>query len=371
MDSNDGSVNTQTEPLVDVVETQDDADRLSPPPLLIRRNVERLLDARGFGTGPVQTHRVGDGHSNVTFRVERDGWRGVLRRPPRPPYQAKAHDMMREASIQRALAASDVEVPAILHVEKEPGTLDVPFYVMEWLDGVIVGRTVPAALDAPQDRRAIGESFVEQLARLHLVDVDRVGLRALSRGGDFARRQLHVFADLWASHRTRELPDIERVESWLRAHAPEPTDRHVLLHGDFRLPNVMFASHAPVQVLALLDWELSTLGDPMADLGYLMSTYPERPEEDSTLMVEAAAAATGGFPSRAELVDRYVDATGADVSSLSWWVVLAYWRTAVGLESFYRRAVAGTTDDPFIRALEHGVPGLATEALRAIEQGIA
>ena len=311
--------------------------------------------------------RIGDGHSNVTFLVERDEWRGVLRRPPRPPYQAKAHDMLREARIQQALARTAVAVPQILHVEHDLAVLGVPFYVMEWHEGVFVGKSVPAVLDPPGNRRQAGLAFVDQLSELHLVDHAAAGLDRLGRGEAFAARQLHVFGTLWQSHRTRDIPLLDAAEAWLRAQVPADTARPALLHGDFRLANVMFAPEEPVRVRALLDWELSTIGDPIADLGYLLSTYPERPEERGALLSEAAGAATGGFPSRTDLVDRYASTTGFDLSSLSWWVTLAFWRTAVGLESFYKRAVDGTTDDPFIHALKTGVPELAERAVRAME----
>ncbi|MEV7431855.1 phosphotransferase family protein [Nocardioides sp. NPDC092400] len=357
----------QTVELVDVVDTPADAADLAHPPLLVRSTTTAVLDAAGLGTGPLRATRIGDGHSNVTFLVEREDWRGVLRRPPRPPYQPKAHDMLREARIQQALASTAVAVPRILHVEQDLGVLGVPFYVMEWHEGVFVAKTLPAVLSAPERRREAGLAFVDQLIQLHLVDHAAAGLDGLGRGEAFAARQLHVFGKLWQSHRTRDLPQLEAAEEWLRRHVPADAGRPTLLHGDFRLANVMFAPDEPVRVRALLDWELSTVGDPIADLGYLLSTYPERPQERGALLSEAAAAATGGFPSRRDLVERYAATTGADLSSLSWWVTLAFWRTAVGLESFYKRAVDGTTDDPFIHALEAGVPELAERAVRAME----
>lgn len=360
-------MSNQTVELVDVVDTPADAAELAHPPLLVRSAVTAVLDGAGLGAGELRVTRIGDGHSNVTFLVERDDWRGVLRRPPRPPYQAKAHDMLREARIQQALADTAVAVPRILHVEHGLEVLGVPFYLMEWHEGVFVGKTVPAVLDAPERRREAGMAFVDQLSQLHLVNHAAAGLEGLGRGQEHAARQLHVFGKLWQSHRTRDLPQLEVAEQWLRDHVPPDAGRPTLLHGDFRLANVMFAPQEPVRVRALLDWELSTVGDPISDLGYLLSTYPERPEESGTLLSEAAGAASGGFPGRTELVDRYAAATGFDLASLSWWVTLAFWRTAVGLESFYKRAVEGTTDDPFIHALATGVPELAERAVRALE----
>lgn len=359
-------MSNRTFELVDVVDTAEQAACLAHPPLLVRESVSTLLDRAGLGQGQLRATRIGDGHSNVTFLVERDDWRGVLRRPPRPPYQVKAHDMLREAQIQQALTTTAVQVPRILHVESDILALGVPFYVMEWQEGVFVGKSVPTVLDAPEARRAAGLAFVDQLSQLHRVDFTAAGLGALGRGDEFAARQLHVFGKLWQSHRTRDLPLLDEVERWLHEHRPSDPSQPALLHGDYRLANVMFAPTSPVRVQALLDWELSTIGDPIADLGYLVSTYPETAKDAGALLSEASAAGTGSFPTRTELVERYGTATGFDLSSLSWWVTLAFWRTAVGLESFYMRAVEGTTDDPFIHQLEAGVPGLAERAVRAM-----
>jgi len=359
-----------TPALIDVVDTAADADDLMYPPLLVRQPVEAALDRASLGTGPIRETRIGAGHSNVTFLLERDNWCGVLRRPPRPPFQPKAHDVLREARVQRALAATAVQVPALSLVEQDPTALGVPYYVMEWLDGVIITDSIPTGFDTASSRRDLGFEFVEQLAQLHLVDYAKAGLTDLGRSESFAARQLHTFGRLWASHSTRSIPALDEVESWLRSHLPSDSARPALIHGDFRLANVMFATDMPVRVRALLDWELSTIGDPLSDLGYLISTYPESPTDTGTLLSEAAAVAAGGFPTRAELIERYAGTTGADLTALDWWVTLAFWRTAVGLESFYRRAVAGTTDDPFIHDLREGVPELAGRALAAMQGGV-
>jgi aminoglycoside phosphotransferase (APT) family kinase protein len=353
--------------LVDVVDTESEAAALHFPPLLVRQPVAALLDRHGLGSGPIRATLVGEGHSNVTFLIEREGWRGVLRRPPRPPYQQKAHDMVREATVQRALAASDVPVPRILLLEESEEALGVPFYVMEWLDGDVITDTVPAPLDNATGHRQLGLRFIDTLATLHQQDPGAIGLAHFGRPVGFYQRQLATFSRLWQTHRTRDIAGVEQAEKWLRANPPAPSGEPALVHGDYRFGNLMWARHSTAEVLALLDWELSTLGEPLSDLGYLVSTYPQDPQDDGVLLSLAGAVARGAFPTRSELVSRYAAAAGRDVSDLRWWVVLAFWRTAVGLESFYRRSLAGTTDDPFILKLEHGVPQLAQQALRAIE----
>ncbi|MFT4262237.1 MAG: phosphotransferase family protein [Nocardioides sp.] len=367
----DSSVGTRAGALVDVVTTEAEAAGLAVPPLLVRAAVEGFLDERGLGSGPLRETLVGGGHSNVTFLLDRDDWRGVLRRSPRPPYQPKAHDMGREAVVQQALADSDVPVPRIDAVETTGAVLGVPFYVMDWLDGDVVTDAVPPLLASPAGHRGLGEAFVDTLALLHAQDYAQLGLGGLGRPDGMAERQLSVFSRLWESHRTRDIPAVDAAERWLREHLPPPSGPAALVHGDFRLGNLMWARTDQARVRALLDWELATIGEPLSDLGYLLSTYPERPEERGALLSLATAVVAPGFPSRADLIGRYAEATGRDLTGLRWWLVLAFWRTAVGLESFYRRGLAGTTDDPFILELESGVPELADQALLAIEGGWA
>lgn len=350
--------------LVDVVETAAQRDALEHPPLLVRQPLARFLDAKGLGSGPVRESRIGEGHSNVTYLLRRDGWEGVLRRPPRPPYQDSAHDMVREARVQRALATSSVPVPRILATEPTGAVLGVPFYVMEMLTGEVITDSVPSALDTPEGRHGLGTELIDALVRLHLTDVDAVGLRTLGRGEGFLDRNLRTFGRLWRTHRTRDIPAVGEAERWLLAHRPERSDT-TLVHGDYRLGNLMFAPGSTPRLLALLDWELTTLGDPLTDLGYLLSTYPEGEQSSGALLSLAGAVRGGHFPTRGELVRRYAERTGRDTDGLHWYVAFAFWRTAVGLESFYRRAVHGTTDDPFIAALEYGVPELAEQALAA------
>lgn len=354
-------------PLVDVVDTAEDAARLEHPPLLVRQSMLARLDAHGLGSGEPRIARIGAGHSNVTFLIERDGWVGILRRPPRPPYQDKAHDVLREAVVQQALRDTVLPVPQIQLVVEHDPVLQVPYYLMTRVHGDVVTDTVPARFDSPSGRHALGMRLADTLADLHGLDHVELGLGQLGRPDGFAERQLATFGRLWRTHRTRDIPAVDEAERWLRRHVPASAGARSIVHGDYRLANVMFAPGPQARVAALLDWELATVGDPESDLGYLLSTYPERADETGPLFSEAAVVASGdGFPSRDALVERYVRRTGRDPRALSWWVVLAFWRTAVGLESYYRRGVAGTTDDPFIHKLKTGVPLLGEYAVQAI-----
>nr|WP_246345443.1 phosphotransferase family protein [Conexibacter arvalis] len=334
-------------------------------PLLVRRPLEALLDEHGLGTGPLEAREIGNGHSNVTFLIAREGFRAVLRRPPRPPYQESAHDMVREARIARALAPTAVPVPEVLLVREESDVLGVPFYVMAELEGDVITAEVPAQLDDPAGRAGIADRMVDTLADLHALDVRRPELAALGRPDGYLDRQLRRFLAIWDRHRTRDIEAIERVGDWLVAQRPRSNDV-ALVHGDFRPANVMWARRAPATIAGVLDWELATLGDPLCDVGWLLSTWPEEGDATGTLLSEARGIGKGGFPGRAALAERYAERSGRSVADLAWYTAFAFWRAAVGLESFYKRALAGTTTDPFIHRLEHGVPELAERAQQAV-----
>ncbi|MBK1787291.1 phosphotransferase family protein [Prauserella cavernicola] len=346
-------------PLVDVVESASDAARLRQPPLLIRGSLEDYLDGLGLGRGPLRAQRIGEGHSNATFVIERDGFEAVLRRPPRPPYPKHAHNVLREARVQEALADTAVPVPQILVTCRSDEVLGAPFYLMERLHGQVVTARLPAELDDAGARRRMIDSLVDSLAALHAVDPAAVGLQDWNRGPDFLERQLNLFDKLWLVNKVREIPELSGVREWLREHQPADA-ASTLVHGDFRLGNVMYEPSSSGTIDAVLDWELITVGDPMTDLGYLLSTFTEPGDPESPLLGLGGVLRGGGFPGREYVAARYAEKSGRSLENLRWHVAFAFWRTAVGLEGYYKRAVAGLTDDPFNHALKTGIPQLAS-----------
>jgi len=355
---------------VDVVETVEEAAGLERPPLVVLDRVAAFLDERGLGSGPVRATRIGEGGgSNFTYLLERERGRFVLRRPPRPPLPPSAHDMVREARFQLALReAGFARLPTIVAVCDDESVLGVPFYVMDWLDGHVVTDELPAGLETARARRRLGDDLVDTLVEIHAADVSTPALAAFARPGSYNERQVRRFAQLWEINRTREVPRVDEVGSWLAGNVPEPLTP-TAVHGDYRLGNMMVARGEPMRIEAVLDWEMGAIGDPRADVGYLLATYAEPGGEPNPLGTSPVTAEKG-FPSKAELADRYVERSGRDVEPLNWFEALALWKAAVFCEAIYGRYVRGelSREDHRAARLELGVPWLAETAAAAIER---
>jgi aminoglycoside phosphotransferase (APT) family kinase protein len=346
----------------DVVDTHQDARELGQPPLLVREPLEAFLDGQGIGSGPAEAERIGEGHSNVTYLVRRGDARVVLRRPPRPPLPPSAHDVLREARLLRALEGTPVRVPRVLATCDDESVLGAPFYLMEELEGSVVTTEIPEPLDTPEGRRGIAEELVDALVELHAVDWRACGLEGYGKPTGYLERQLRRFTGLWEHNKTRELPVVEEVGGWLRRNLPE-SPPSTIVHGDYRLGNVMVANEAPARLLAIFDWELSTIGDPLADVGYLTVTWAQADDPpDISFSSLSAATRREGFLTREELVARYEERSGRPVTALHWYQALALWKAAVFMEGNFKRFTAGATDDPYLALFDEGVPALARKA---------
>jgi aminoglycoside phosphotransferase (APT) family kinase protein len=272
--------------------------------------------------------------------------------------------MLREARVLAALAGR-ARVPGLLAVCRESDVLGVPFYVMRELHGHVVTDELPAMLAAPSARRRAGLDLVDALAELHAVDSEAAGLGDFGRPEGYLERQVRRFEALWEHNATRPLPLVAELASWLRSALPA-SGAACVVHGDYRLGNVMLEQDEP-RVLALLDWELATLGDPLADLGYLVATYSEASSQPTALELSPATRAEG-FPSRAELVERYRERSGRAVDGLAWYEALALWKAAVFCEGLYGRSLRGETADAWTAGLDEGVPGLLRAAAETAER---
>ncbi len=339
----------------EIVETPEQAAAEALPPLLVLRPVEAVLDAAGLGTGPIEATRIGDGHSNVTFLIRRGEERFVLRRPPRPPLPPSAHDVLREARLLGALAGTGARVPRVLLAHEDEAALGVPFYVMDEVEGVVFHDELPPELDTPAERRRIGAELVDALAELHAVPPPE----GLGGPTGYLERQLRRFAGLWELTRTRELPLVEEVHRRLEETRPESPPA-TIVHGDYRLGNTMYATSTPARLLAILDWELATVGDPLADVGYLTATWTER--DAPSPLGTSPVTASPGFATKDELVARYEEVSGRRVERLAWYQALALWKASIFLEGNYKRFLAGTTDDQYYAKLDTGVPALVEAA---------
>jgi aminoglycoside phosphotransferase (APT) family kinase protein len=353
-----------------IVDTPEEAAALELAPLLVRRPLEAFLDGCGLGSGPVEAEPLGDGHSNITYLIKREGGEWVLRRPPRPPLPPSAHDVLREARLLSAVEGADVRTPPVLATCDDESVIGAPFYVMEKIEGDVVVSDIPPALDTPAERARMAEELIDALVEIHAVDWQASGLEGYGKPSGYLERQVRRFSGLWEHNKTREVPEIDEGTAWLAANMPE-SGPATIVHGDYRLGNTMMGPGAPARLVAIFDWELATIGDPLADVGYLTATYaePGETEGEATPMSALNSVTTReGFPSRAELIARYEERSGRSMSAVNWYQTLAMWKSAVFLEGSYKRLLAGTTDDPFFKLLDEGVPALARHAL-AIAHG--
>jgi aminoglycoside phosphotransferase (APT) family kinase protein len=349
----------------DVVATAEEARGLELPPLIIRENLERYLAERlPADTAEAELERIGEGHSNITFLVTRGEHRCVLRRPPRPPLPPSAHDVLREWRLLDAVKDTPIRAPRTLLACDDESVIGAPFYVMEYVEGSVITSEIPEPLDTPEERRRLGLDLVDALVEVHAVDWPACGLEGYGKPTGYLERQLRRFNGLWEVNKTRDLPRVQQVAEWLAANLPQ-SPQATIVHGDYRLGNTMVADDPPARLIAIFDWELSTIGDPLADVGYLTVTWVQPGDEDTMYSSLSAVTRREGFPSRDELVAHYEERTGRSVSDLRWYQTLALWKAAVFMEGNYKRSLAGTTDDPYLELFDEGVPRLA-EAAHAI-----
>jgi aminoglycoside phosphotransferase (APT) family kinase protein len=347
----------------DIVATHEEITPGGRPPLLVIDPLRRFLDEYDLGSGDIRAQPIGEGHSNVTYLLGRDsGPELVLRRPPRPPLPPSAHDVLREARLLEALEPTPARVPRVLAVCDDEGVIGCPFYVMERVQGEVIVSDTPPLLDTPEQRRRIGEQLIDALVEIHSVDWRAAGLEGFGKPTGYLERQLRRFGGLWDLNKTRNIPAVERVGAWLSEHIPE-SGPATIVHGDYRLGNTMFAAGAPARLVAVFDWEMATIGDPLADLGYLCKFWSER-DDPKGGMREALGGITRreGFPTRAQLLEDYEQRTGRSMRDLRWYTTLALWKSIVFMEGNYKRAVAGATDDPYLKQFGEGVLELARQA---------
>ena len=332
---------------------------------LARDRLEPWLAEHVAGAEPPFAYeRITGGRSNLTFYV-RDavGREWVLRRPPLGHTLGSAHDMRREHTILSALAPTGMPVPTPIALCEDDSVTGALFFVMERIDGLILRDEglVEAAFEEG-DRRQIGFALADTLAELHALDPVEAGLGDLGRHDGYAERQLRRWKRQWDDSKTRDLDTMEEVHALLSARVPPQRETRVV-HGDYRLDNVILSREG--QVAAVLDWELCTLGDPLADVGLLMAYWAE--DRDKVVPLTRSPTLAPGFPTRAEMAERYAERSGRDISQLDFFVALGYWKLAAILEGVFARYSAGaygqTTDE--YRSFGKIVEQLAQAALDA------
>lgn len=347
------------------------AEEAGLPPLVDPPALKRFLASALPGDGELTVERHQAGHSNETFFVRRGAEEWVLRRPPRPPYLPTAHDVKREYTVLEALDGTGVRAPKPFLFCEDSGVIGAPFYLMEKVEGFVIRDHVPEALDTARERSRIGEELVDALTELHAVDWQAVGLQRWGKPAGYIDRQLHRWTEQLegATQFTRPLPDYARITGWLQEHKP-PEQPSAIVQGDYKLDNVMYAPEAPARLVAIFDWEMATIGDPLADLGWMLSFWREPADPPDPLHGALNDVFRDpGWATRADLVARYEAATGRSMTDIRFYTVLAFWKLGILLEGSYARHLRGTTDDPFFELLRDGVPAIGVRALEVIRSG--
>jgi aminoglycoside phosphotransferase (APT) family kinase protein len=342
-----------------------------PPPLVDPERLAGWMDGEGLAAGePITVERITTGHSNEVFRVRRGDLDLALRRPPRTPLSPTAHDMAREHRLLRAFTehGAAVPVPEPVALCTDDDVIGAPFYLMELLDGVVVRERVPDELAGdPSVAIALAHALVDLLASLHAFDWEAADLAGFGRPDGYLERQVPRWLGQLQRYKTRDLPEVDEAGRWLADHTPTMQSPTVI-HGDYKLDNVMFAAELPVCPLAVLDWEQATIGDPLVDVGWLLGLWLEPGEIAPLTGTNAALDGAADLPTRAELADRYAAATGRDLEHLGFYCVLGLFKLACVMEGSYARFRSGTSDDAFFSVLEEGVPSLARRALDFTEE---
>ncbi len=316
-------------------------------------------------TGPFVFDIITGGHSNITYKVTgSDGTAFVLRRPPLGAVLASAHDMAREHRIIAGVGKTSLPVPRALGLCEDVSVNDAPFYVMNYVEGVVLhnDEVVLEAMPDEAKRTATSKSVVEVLAQLHMTNPDDIGLGELGRKEAYLDRQLKRWAGQWEKSKTRELPIMEQAHQLLVEHKPEQKYTGIV-HGDYRLGN-MLVDVEQCDVVAVLDWELCTLGDVLADVGYLLNNWVQ-PGEESARGATANPTSVGGFRTREELVEHYSAITGFEVTSINYYRAFQNWRLAAIVEGVLARYLQGVMADDSVDtdAYKEQVEGLCQQAL--------
>lgn len=317
--------------------------------------------------GPFEASLIGGGKSNLTFTVTgSDGRKFVLRRPPLGHVLATAHDMAREHKIIAAVGKTNVPVPPALGLCTDDEVNGAPFYVMGHVEGVVLDSPDKAAELSPELKHTASDDLIDVLADLHAVDIDAIGLGDLARRGGYIERQLKRWSTQWENSKTRELPAIDEVARVLSTRMPEQQGV-VIAHGDYRFGNCLTDTSVG-RIAGVLDWELCTLGDPLADVGYL-GVYWSDPGDEGGRANDPTSG--GGFKPYADLLERYANRTGRDLSGIDYYVAFSSWRLAVISEGVYSRFLHGAMGDQGMSqeeldGMKAGTENLANAALEAV-----
>ena len=314
---------------------------------------------------PLEILQFPGGHANLTYLLRFGDREYVLRRPPLGPIAPRSHDMVREYRALAALGPYFAPAPRVFVLCEDPAVIGAPFFVMERRHGLVVRRTMPPEIaDEPAVRRRIGEAAIDTLADLHAVPVAGTPVAALGKPVGFVERQIRGWADRWQRAKTEELAAMDTLAEWLIARIP-PVSHATVVHNDFKLDNMMLDARDPGHVVAVLDWDMTTLGDPLIDVGTLLGYWPEANDPPERLAIAMQPTYLDGFPTRAEIVARYAARSGRDLGAIGFFETFALFKLAVVLQQIYLRFVRGQTKDERFAAMGESVKRLAEIAVES------
>ncbi|MFL6277708.1 MAG: phosphotransferase family protein [Blastocatellia bacterium] len=337
------------------------------------RLADVLPDAR-LSDQPIAIEQFPGGHSNLTYLIRMGGGEFVLRRPPFGPVAPTAHDMPREYRLLAAIHPLFDLAPQPYLLCEDASIIGVPFYLMERRRGLVVRREMPPTVeDSLALRRQISEAMIDALAALHAVDIYSSGLVQLGKPVGFVTRQVRGWAERWQRSKTSEVPELERVVGWLADRMPPEPDPDrgrpaTLVHNDFKLDNVMLDAREPWRIIAILDWEMCTVGDPLIDLGIALCYWAQKEDPEARRESISPVTTEPGWLTREDLAARYAEKTGRDVSGIAFYEVFALFKVAVVLQQIYYRYVKGQTHDERFKDFDRRVAGLARAAWELAER---
>jgi len=326
---------------------------------------------KGFDpSAEMEVSQFPGGHSNLTYLLRFGGAELVLRRPPHGPVPPKAHDMAREYRWLAALSPVFPLAPRPFLLCEDPGIIGSVFYVMERRRGLVIRDEEPLQIaNHPERRRQVGEALIDTLADLHAIDVTEPALAALGKPGGFVERQVRGWTERWERAKTADVPEMNAIVTWLGERLPPDADPPSVVHGDFKLDNVLLDPLDPSHLVAVFDWEMSALGDPLVDVGILLAYWsPTAPPSQRDAL--STVTDRPGWPTREEIVARYAARSGRDVSAIQFYETFALFKIAVVIQQIYVRYVRGQTDDPRFANFGERVDYLARHAARLLGSGL-
>lgn len=316
----------------------------------------------------IKINQFPSGHSNLTYCVGFGDREFVMRRPPFGPVAPTAHDMPREYRLLAAIHPHFDLAPKPYLLCEDTSVIGAPFYLMERRRGLIVRQNIPPEIGGDlQLRHQVSESLVDALARMHAIDIESTGLSKIGKPVGFVKRQVEGWAARWERSKTSELEEMTRAAAWLIEQLPAEPDYHTLVHNDYKLDNVMLNAADPARIVAILDWEMCTVGDPLIDLGLLLCYWPQ--PDDPEIFADSLRSVTmlPGWMTRAEIIERYAAQSGRDLSNISYYHIFAMFKLAVVIQQIYYRYRVGQTQDARFANFDQRVKALATMAYAMIQ----